>query len=50
MQKDVDLHQVLWSRSRLREGQKGRELQVLIISGLVIHRCATRGYWQPALY
>ncbi|EIQ6340478.1 protein-serine/threonine phosphatase [Escherichia coli] len=23
-QKDVDLHQVLWSRSRLREGQKGQ--------------------------
>lgn len=39
-QKDVDLHQVLWSRSRLGERQKGRELQVLIISGLVIHRCA----------
>ncbi len=39
-QKDVDLHQVLWSRSRLGERQKGRELQVLIISGLVIHLCA----------
>ncbi len=25
--KDVDLHQVLWSRSRLGERQKGRELQ-----------------------
>ena len=38
--KDVDLHQVLWSRSRLGERQKGGELQVLIISGLVIHLCA----------
>ncbi|STN51504.1 serine/threonine protein phosphatase 1 [Escherichia coli] len=39
-QKDVDLHQVLWSRSRLGERQKGQGIAGADHFWFVIHLCA----------